>query len=410
MLTALAATLLFGFLEKAEPTFSGGRCLGGLVRGSQAAALCYSDIFVLYGTEHLQNNRLPYLQPCPPHRETQCDEYPPLTMYAMWLAALPAFGYRTFFYANALLLSICAAATAVSLSFMAGRRALYFALAPTLLLYGFFNWDLLAVAFASAATLAFLSRRDGLSGVLIGLGIATKLYPGLLVIPFAIQRMRERNPEGAARVTSAAAVSWLAVNLPFMIVTPRSWSTFFRFNGTRPLNVDSLWYVGCRLLRPSSGGQCVSPRLVNLFALVLVVSIGAMLWMVKTRRHPDWARWTFAFPLIALFLLTSKVYSPQYSLWLLPWIALTLPGIGRLSSLSLFLMFEATEAGVFVTELLWFGTQPGSAGPPQWALMLAVAARDLMLTLCVAAWYAGSGPHHGNLYSGSRAGLEISTS
>jgi hypothetical protein len=409
VLTALGATLLLGFLEKAEPTFSGGRCLGGLVRGSQAAALCYSDILVLYGTEHLQDNRLPYLQPCPPHGETQCDEYPPLTMYAMWLAALPASGYRTFFYANALLLSIAAAATAVCLYFMAGRRALYFVLAPTLLLYGFFNWDLLAVVLATVATLAFLSRRDGLSGVLIGLGIATKLYPGLLVIPFAIQRMRERNPEGAIRVASTAAASWLAVNLPFMILAPRGWSTFFRFNSARPLNVDSLWYIGCRVVRPSSGGQCVSPGLANLLALILVVSIGAALWMVKTRRHPDWARWTFAFPLIALFLLTSKVYSPQYSLWLLPWIALTLPGLGRLSSLTLFLVFEATEVAVFVIELLWFGTQSGSAGPPQWALMLAVAARDLTLTVCIVAWYAGSRPHHGNLYTGSWTGLRVST-
>jgi uncharacterized membrane protein len=262
---------------------------------------------------------------------------------------------------------------------------------------------------ATVATLAFLSRRDGLSGVLIGLGIATKLYPGLLVIPFAIQRMRERNPEGAIRVASTAAASWLAVNLPFMILAPRGWSTFFRFNSARPLNVDSLWYIGCRVVRPSSGGQCVSPGLANLLALILVVSIGAALWMVKTRRHPDWARWTFAFPLIALFLLTSKVYSPQYSLWLLPWIALTLPGLGRLSSLTLFLVFEATEVAVFVIELLWFGTQSGSAGPPQWALMLAVAARDLTLTVCIVAWYAGSRPHHGNLYTGSWTGLRVST-
>ena len=43
----------------------------------------------------------------------------------------------------------CAALVAVCLYVMNGSRALYFALAPTLVIYGTMNWDLLAVAFAT---------------------------------------------------------------------------------------------------------------------------------------------------------------------------------------------------------------------------------------------------------------------
>lgn len=392
VLSALAAALLIGFLEKAEPGIRDGSCLGGLVHGRQADALCYSDIVPLYGTEGLQSGRLPYLQACSPPLEGQCDEYPPLTMYTMWLAALVATGYRTFFYANAVFLSIAAVATAWCLYVLARRRALYFALAPTLVLYAYFNWDLVAVALATAATLAFLLRRDGLSGMLLGLGAAAKLYPGLLLIPFIIQRFREREVHRATLLGSASIGAWLAVNLPFMILAPRGWSTFFRFNGSRPLNVDSLWFIGCRAMRPSSGGQCLSPGLANVLAVALVASLGATVWLIKTRRDRDFPRWTFGFPLVVLFLLTSKVYSPQFSLWLLPWFAVALPGVGRLSSLRLFLVFGAAECGLFVTELLWFSAQSGGTGPPQWALAAAILARDAILVACLVAWILRPAP------------------
>jgi hypothetical protein len=60
---------------------------------------------------------------------------------------------------------------------MAGRRALFFALAPTLLLFGFLNWDLVPVAFATAVTLAYLARRDGWAGLLLGLGAVANSTP-----------------------------------------------------------------------------------------------------------------------------------------------------------------------------------------------------------------------------------------
>jgi uncharacterized membrane protein len=396
VLVAVSATLLLGFLEKAEPGFSKGRlvgsCLGGVWDDQRALVLCYSDIVPLYSIESLQEDRRPYLDRCTPIGWAQCDEYPVLTMYTMWLAALMSSSYSGFLFANVLLLSVAAVVTAVCLYLMVGRRALYFALAPTLLLTGFINWDLVAVALATAATLAFLSRRDGVSGVLIGLGTAAKLYPGLLLVPFVVERFRQGDRRGGIRLAWAAVGAWLAVNLPFMFLAPRGWSTFLRFGSRRALRADSLWYIGCRVLRPGSGDQCVSPRLVDVVAAVLVVSLGAVLWRAKTRRDPSWPRWTFAFPLIVLFLVTNKVYSAQYSLWLLPWFALVLPGIGRLSSLRLFLIFEASDVALFVTEFLWFNWQYGLRGVPGSVFALAVVARDAVLALCVLAWVSRAPP------------------
>ena len=70
------------------------------------------------------------------------------------------------------------------------------------------------------------------------------------------------------------------------------------------------------------------------------------------------------------------MYSPQYSLWLLPWFALTMPNLRR------FVAFEITDVAVFVTRFWFFGTYTGvMVLPQQWWFELALAARAAVLDL-----------------------------
>jgi uncharacterized membrane protein len=267
---------------------------------------------------------------------------------------------------------------------MAGGRALYFALAPTLAIYAFMNWDLLAVVLATLATYAYLRNRDGVSGVLLGLGAAAKFYPALLLVPFVLGRVRERRRGGAASLVVGAAVSYAAVNLPFALVAPHAWATFFRFNSNRPADWDSIWFVACQRLHGGTGCPW-SAHLVDELSLGLFVVGAAVVFLLRRARRPDFPRWTFGFPLLAAFLLTNKVYSPQYGLWLLPWFALALPNPW------LFAAFEATEVAVFVTRFSWFGrlSIPGYQGVPIGAFQIALVARAAVLLLCVVAWTRG---------------------
>lgn len=184
VLACLAGTLAVGLAVKA-PCAS-----GNWSDGRQYERLCYTDIVPLLGTEQLTGDRLPYLDPCV-ESDGQCDEYPVLSMYTMRAAAWVSDGVLGFFTANAVLLILAAFATAICLYLLVGARALYFALAPTLAIYGLMNWDLIAVALTTGATLAYARRRDVASGVLLGLGAAAKLYPALLVVPFVAGRLRE---------------------------------------------------------------------------------------------------------------------------------------------------------------------------------------------------------------------------
>jgi uncharacterized membrane protein len=362
-------------------------CAGGnWSDGRQYRRLCYSDIVPLYGTEQLSGGRIPYLDRC--QGSATCDEYPVLTMFFMRAAAWVGHGYGAFFYVNVVWLGACALLTAWFLHSMVGSRALYFALAPTLLIYGFVNWDLLAVVLATAATWAYLRDRDGASGALLGLGAAAKLYPALLVIPFALGRLRQRKGGEATQLVTWAVVAYAAVNLPFALLAPHAWGTFFRFNTARPVDWDSLWNGACRRLHSTIGCPW-SAHFVDGASLGLFVILVAGLWFIRRWRDPDFPRWTFGFPLLVLFLLTNKVYSPQYGLWLLPWFALTLPNPW------LFGAFEAADVAVFLTRFTWFGRLQADAGDPTFAgfhgaplgaFELAVAIRAAILAACLVAW------------------------
>jgi uncharacterized membrane protein len=369
----LAATLALGLAQKSP---CGGGDWGD---GRQYRRLCYTDIVPLLGAEQLTGDRLPFLDPCV-QSEGNCDEYPVLSMWTMRVAAwVSGPDVSSYFTANVLILTIAAFAIALCLYVVVGGRALYFALAPTLLVYAYVNWDLLAVAFATGATLLYLRRRDVGAGVLLGLGAAAKFYPALLLIPFVAGRLRAREPDRATHLGWAAAASWLVVNLPFAVVAPAGWWEFFRFNSQRPADWDSLWFLACHRISGQLS-SCENTRLVNVASALAFVALVAVVWRWKAGRDPGFARWTLAFPLLILFLLTNKVYSPQYGLWLLPWFALAMP------DLRLFLAFEAADVAVFVTRFSFFGELSGVGGLPFGAFEAAVVVRAVVLAVCVVAW------------------------
>ena len=365
VLAATFLTLALGWALRAP-------CLGSWADGRQYNRLCYSDVAALYGSvdrdRGLSEDRFPYVD--------GENEYPVLTGLTMWVTALPANSYPSFFNWTALLLAGAALATAAMLHRLSGPRALLFALAPTLAVYAFVNWDLLAVALATAATLAYLRHRDTGAGVLLGLGAAAKVYPALLVIPFLLGRLREGNRAAGARLAGWALGTWAVVNLPFALLGFERWAEFFRFNSARPADWDSLWYIASRQL-----GFVWDPAVVNARSGTAFLAIAAALWISAGRRLAPTDVWRFGFPVLVVFLLTSKVYSPQYGLWLLPWFALVLP------DLRLFVAFQLADVAVFVTRFQFFARLEGiGEGLPQWTFELAVLARAVILVACVLLW------------------------
>nr|WP_240188947.1 glycosyltransferase 87 family protein [Nakamurella flavida] len=199
---------------------------------------------------------------------------------------------------------------------------------PLLIIHAFTNWDLLAIGLTAGGMLAWARGRPIWAGALLGLGAAAKLYPLLLLGPLLVLCLRAGRMPAFLRAAGAAAVVWAAVNLPVMLLYPQGWYEFVRLNSERPPEYDSWYFIfaeitGSRVWDKTPGAD--SPSLVNTLSLVLfLVACAAIGWFaLSVRRRPRFAQ--LAFLVVTAFLLTNKVWSPQYSLWLLPLVALALP-------------------------------------------------------------------------------------
>jgi uncharacterized membrane protein len=358
VLGATLLTLAFGYLLKLP-------CLIGPWDGRQYTRLCYSDVFALSATGQ---------DGTPP--PTEADKYPAGTNYLMQLVSLPATSPVSFFNWTVLLWTGAALVTSGVLYRLVGMKALFFAGAPTLLIYGFMNWDLPLVALATVGTAAYVRGRDGPAGAFLGLASAIKVpYPGFLVIPFAVGRAQEARRGDVQRLAGAAVLTWVAVNLPFAAVAPERWFSTYEFNAERFADWDTIWYLLQRHLHFT-----FSPAVANLLALGAFVLACAAVWRLTIRRAPRFEWWTLGFAFLVCYLLTGKVFSPQWTLWLLPWFALVLP------DWRLFLAFEVANAAVFVTRFLWFAEEGGYGGLPFEAFEVALIVRALVLVACVVAW------------------------
>ena len=151
-----------------------------------------------------------------------------------------------FFDIAALGLALAWLATVWATARLAGRRiwdAALVAASPLLIFQIFTNFDALATALAIGGLLAWARRRPVLAGALIGLGVAAKLYPLLLLGPMLVLGIRTGRLREVARTAAATAATWLVVNLPVLVLFPRGWSEFFRLNTRRGDDMDSLYNV-----------------------------------------------------------------------------------------------------------------------------------------------------------------------
>lgn len=335
-------------------------------------AYCYSDIEPAYRRLGFLDGEIPYLE--------ARNEYPVGTGAVMWIASWFGRGEGDFLLANGVLLFGFGLATAWLLQRLVGDRALFFAAAPTLGLYAFLNWDLVPVALSTAGLYAFLRGRDTASGAWFGLGAAAKLYPGVLAIPAALDRLRTGSARRAWLLLAAMGLAWGAVNVPVAIASWQRWSEVFRFSAERPPTPGTLWSVACRGL--TGVPNCHATHVVGVASVGSFVAIAAVAAWRRAKTEPAFPRWTLGLPVLAAFLLTSKVFSPQYSLWLLPWFALVMP------NLRLFLAFEAADIAVFLAEFSYLGAGRGG-GLPAALLAAAVLFRSAVLGALIVAFVRG---------------------
>jgi hypothetical protein len=268
--------------------------------------LAYSDIFVLYGRDHLATHHLPYLQ--------THIEYPVVTGFIMWLTAL-APGIDGYFWANATLLVGCAVASLVLLARLEPEDRLWrIALAPMLISYGALNWDMVSVLELVGALYCVRRGRFGWAGALLALGTWTKLYPGLVLPVILAYSLRLEFIEGnrllstrsrPTRLLTGFVAVTAALNVPVALLNFDGWSYPVVFQAGRPINPDSIWFHVPNM----------SLGLAN-FWFVSILAFGLVWLAIRTWSGDRWE--AAALLAILLFLLATRDYSPQYDTWILP--------------------------------------------------------------------------------------------
>lgn len=362
LLIALAITcaLGFGFKQHCMP--------GGWTDSEQYITGCYSDAVPFWTARQVDKGKIPYLQ--------TPIEYPVLTGGAIWVEGAAThllFGKRA---NDGDFLGVVTAAN-IALAFLvlwmlwrAGldrQRLWWWAAAPPLILYVGHNWDMIAVTLAVAALLQARENRLVRASALAGLGVAAKLFPILILPLLGLSALFERERSWrqrlwrAALVTAAAIGAWAAVNLPIALAAPDNWAEFYLFSQSRSGTAAGSWDVLSTL-----GWLVLDTPEKNRYATLAFTIGAAAILALGWRRHRD-RLWLLATPLLAWFLLTNKVYSPQFDLWLWPLLVMTAPRLWPVA------LFAATGITAYFAEF-WFFAGMDGAWPAASSIDIAFAA------------------------------------
>lgn len=312
---------------------------GGLFRAAR-----FRDVHLYQGFAHsVFDGRVPY--------RDFFMEYPP--------GALPvflppyAFGASHYNAAFKALMALCGVATLVVVALLLvrlGARAarvwtgvLLFALAPIALgpisLNTYDAWPALLTAAALALLLAALPVA---ALALLGLAFAAKVYPVVLLPPALIFASRTAGRPAALRGLGAFAGVAAVVILPFLVLAPHGLTQSFRAQAARSLQVESLggsllgvadrlgWYSATVVHRTE---HAVSYDLVGslpralaaVSSVVQILAVVAVAWLYgRGRDEPQRLALAFA-GAVAGFLAFTRFFSPQYLVWLLPFVVLLRP-------------------------------------------------------------------------------------
>ncbi|WP_208295718.1 glycosyltransferase family 87 protein [Paenarthrobacter nitroguajacolicus] len=387
----------------------------------QFYATCYSDFPELFRNRGLGEGIFPFFT------QGSLFEYPVLMGIIAGVTAflVPGQGMGNerilgYFDVNATLIVAIWIVTVLLTARINRRRpwdAAMVAVAPGIILAGFINWDMWAVGLLALGMYLFSRDKLILAGVVIGLGAATKLYPALILGAVLLLALRTGKLRAFFITAGAAAASWLAVNLPIAAMNPSGWRYFFEFSQDRPAGYSSPWFaynlVADRVRWVQIDGAAINSMALFLFVLACVL-IGAL--ALCAPRRPRLAQLVFL--IVAAFILTNKVYSPQFVIWLIPLLALARPRWRD------FLIWQAAEGLHWAAVWMYLG-QTTSGGSVQHNIDMSyyvlavglhmVATAYLMVRVAIDIWDPAQDPlraygeddPHGGPFDGARDWLRL---
>jgi hypothetical protein len=322
-------------------------------------------------------------------------EYPPLAAPAIALPGVLGTGADAFRWAFAGWTFLLAAAVVLLCGALATRtrgdaRRAMFAAALMPLACGAMvrtHFDLAPVALTLAALALIVSARPRLGLAVLGLGVATKVFP-VVVAPVAIAWLAGRGQRREALQGALALVAVVAVTgLAAVAVSPGGFGDAISYQLDRPVQVES---TAASVLLGLDAAGLGEARSVNshrsdglehpadgavggalLAALLLAIATTAVA-VGRTARADDGRRLVLASLAVVLaFAVLGRVLSPQYLIWTVPLAALAFAW--RMHALA-----AAVTAAIVLTQVEFPSRYFDVVGRETFPVLL-VAARNVAL-------------------------------
>ena len=234
-------------------------------------------------------------------------------------------------------------AMAWALAFLgASRRRAYAALclaglAPALLgPIAISRYDYWPALWAAAAVTALVARRPVLACGLAAAGTAAKVYPAVLVPLALLELWRRGGGRAVAQGIGAAVAVLAALTAPFVAVAPHGvwWALHREF--VRPLQVESIGAavlgaahevanVQLHVVKSFGSDNLVgpAPRLaITLSTIVTALALLAIYTLYARSERTGDELVAAAAAAVTAYVAFSKVFSPQYLVWLVPLVPL----------------------------------------------------------------------------------------
>jgi len=248
------------------------------------------------------------------------------------------------------------------------------------------RYDLAPTAMAFAACYSWNTGRRGLGGILAGVGALTKIFPGVALSPALIVEVYNTKFR-RARATEAFLLTAVGLLLLWFLIGRGGLRDSFYVHGRRGLEIESVFagivlilsrYFNFRILIIDNFGSSniYFTYYEILLTIIPALQLGAIFfiaWRFLIRGRGDEFRYATAG--LLGFLITGKVLSPQYMIWLLPFIAV-LDGRAGMCARPVFM------ASCLLTRLIYPG--PGFLSllsNRSWAIALLNSRSSLLILL-----------------------------
>ncbi len=291
-----------------------------------------------YSRLALENNVLPYQKPLPGY-PFETLEYPFLMGFVFYAIYLASGGSFTLFVTIFQFMNVLFQTGIAGLIYLFVARfqpskpalamGLLYTATPATLYFTMSRYDPIPTFFALLSVYLFVSKRQRLAFAFIGLGMLTKIYPALLGLVYLKYGLLNRQPRRYyLELVAFPTIVVFAGVVPLVLTNPSGFLALIVFLGGFGWNWESIYGPIDQFLRP------IVPQLAYIYV------------------HQEWMRIIFVFACLSVLLLDIKTdrkvvlgaayaitawmetqwfFSPQYFVWIAPFMLVIAPTFPVLS-------------------------------------------------------------------------------